>query len=102
MANLRSLFFERWTKFTECKGKKKRPSTHLTDIDTIDRSGTSMLTNSKGLNPIYLKNGKEKRLVIHMTGIDDIDKYVTFIAHQRLPSSLLFFPSLYKQIKQPP
>jgi hypothetical protein len=40
--------------------KKKRPAIYLTDIDTIDRSGTSMLTNSKGPNPIYLKKGEEK------------------------------------------
>jgi hypothetical protein len=45
--------------------------------DTIDRSGTSMLTNSKGLNPIYLKKREKKRLAIHLTAIDDIDKCVT-------------------------
>jgi hypothetical protein len=36
---------------------------------------------------------KEKKSAIHLTGIEDIDKYNTFIAHQRFPSSLLFFPS---------
>jgi hypothetical protein len=42
------------------QGKKKRPAIQLTDIDTIDRSGTSMLINNKGLYPIYLKKGEEK------------------------------------------
>jgi hypothetical protein len=56
------------------RGKKARPAIHLTDIDTIDRPGTSMLTDSKGLIPIHLKKGKKKRPVIHLTGIDDIEK----------------------------
>jgi hypothetical protein len=43
------------------RGKKERPAIYLTDIDTIDRSGTSMLTDSKGLNPTYLKKGGRRR-----------------------------------------
>jgi hypothetical protein len=42
--------------------KKKRPTFHLTDIDTIDRSGTSMLTNSKDLNPLSQKRGRKRDL----------------------------------------
>jgi hypothetical protein len=57
-----------------------------------DRSGISMLTNSKGLNPVYPKKGNKKRFTIRLTGIDDVNKYLTFIAHQRFPSSFLFFP----------
>jgi hypothetical protein len=48
-------------RYVPCKGEeKKRPAIHLTGIDTIDRSGTSMLTNSKGLNPISPKKGEKK------------------------------------------
>jgi hypothetical protein len=57
--------------------KKKRPAIHLPDIDTIDKCGTSMLTDSKGLILIHLKKGKQKRFAIHLTGIDEIDKYCT-------------------------
>jgi hypothetical protein len=76
------------------QGEEKRLVIHLTVIDTIDRSGNSMLTDSKGLILIHFKQkGKKRRVAIHLTGIDDVDKYVTFIAHQRLPSSSLFLPS---------
>jgi hypothetical protein len=36
-------------KFPDCKGKEKKPNVHLTCISNIDRFGTSMPTNSKGL-----------------------------------------------------
>jgi hypothetical protein len=43
----------------------------------------------------------KKRLAIHLTGIDYNDKFVTFIAHQGLPSSLLFLPLLFITYAQP-
>jgi hypothetical protein len=42
------------------KRKKKRIAIQLTDIATIDRSGTSMLTNSKGIILIHLKKRGRK------------------------------------------
>jgi hypothetical protein len=57
--------------------KKRKTAIHLTGIATTVRFGTSMLTSSKGSNPIYLKKGKKKRLAIHLTGIDD-----TYYAHK--------------------
>jgi hypothetical protein len=50
-----------------------------------------MLTNSKGVNPIYLKKrGRKVRPAVHLTGIDDINRPGT----QLLPSSFLLFLSL--------
>jgi hypothetical protein len=59
--------------------RKKKPATQLTDIDTIYRSGTSMLADSKGLILIHLKYGKKKWPIIHLTGIDKIDRSGTLM-----------------------
>jgi hypothetical protein len=88
--------FRRWTSFHGVQGGRKKdlPSTWETSTPLIEPVPQCSPIARVQIRSISEK-GKKKRLAIRLTGIDDIDKCITSIAHQRLPSSLLFFPSFY-------
>jgi hypothetical protein len=82
---------------------EKKLTVHLTCIDDIDRSGTSMFTNSKGLILIHLiKKEKKKKPAVHLTCNGDINRSGTSVLTNSKGLVLIHLIKRAKKKSHPP